>query len=712
MSLDIGQTLGTALALHQAGRLNEAEGLYRQILAFDPNHADGLHLLGVIAHQAGHNEIAVDLIGKAITRNDRAADFHCNIGNALGALGRLDEAMAHYRQGISLNPMHAESHNNLGNALMQQGRLEEALGHFSQALAACSGYAEAHYNLGNALLGLGRKSEAVAEYQKSATLRPGFAEAHYNLGNALRDLGRFAEAAVSYRQAIALKPNWSEAHNNLGTTLHDLDRLSDAEACYRQALAIDPQSAQSLDNLAAALRSAGRIDEAVSCLRRALAINPDAAVAHTNLIFALNFVPAATAADHQAERARWDEQHAQRFAGSIRAHTNDPRPDRRLRIGYVSSHFRHQAATFAFGGVIVCHDRKQFEVICYSDTAEEDYITGHLRASAYKWHDTAKLSDEELADLIRADGVDILVDLVGHMSGHRLLVFARKPAPIQVTAWGEPTGTGLETMDYLLSDPVLVPADERALLAEKVIDLPNFLGFWTPEPLPEPGPLPALARGYVTLGSFNRLDKIQDRVVLTWANILNRMPTARIVLKNRRFGDAPQRERIIALFTEHGVPPERIELLSAASRIDHFSAYGGVDIALDTFPHGGGMTTLDALWMGVPVVTLPGGTISSRLAAASLTAARLTDFIAGDLESYVELAVAKAADLPALADLRAALRARVAGSDFGDPVRYAHAVEAAFREMWRCWCASQRLMTLSAKQALNQAAAAATWRST
>ena len=279
--------------------------------------------------------------------------------------------------------------------------------------------------------------------------------------------------------------------------------------------------------------------------------------------------------------------------------------------------------------------------------------------------------------------------MAGHTGYNRLLVFARKPAPIQVTAWGEPTGTGLKTMDYLLSDPVLVPAGERELLVEKVVDLPNFLGFWAPEPLPEPGPLSALARDYVTLGSFNRLDKIQDPVVRTWAKILNAIPTARIVLKNRRFGDAAQTDRIAALFAQDGIARERIKFLAAATRLDHFSAYSGIDLALDTFPHGGGMTTLDALWMGVPVVTAPGRTISSRLAAASLTAAGLTDFIAPGLESYVEFAIAKASNLSALADLRATLRARVADSAFGDPQRYARAVEAAFRKMWQRWCASQ-----------------------
>jgi predicted O-linked N-acetylglucosamine transferase (SPINDLY family) len=244
-------------------------------------------------------------------------------------------------------------------------------------------------------------------------------------------------------------------------------------------------------------------------------------------------------------------------------------------------------------------------------------------------------------------------------------------------------------MDYLLADPVLVSAEVRDLLAERVVDLPNFLGFWVPEPLPAPAPLPALMRGYVTFGSFNRLDKIPPAVVRTWAKVLVAMPSARIVLKNRLLADPSQRDRIITLFRENGVAPERLELRASSSRFDHFSAYQDVDLALDPFPHGGGMTTLDALWMGVPVVTSPGGTISSRLAAASLTAAGLTDFIAPDLRQYVDLAIAKASDRPALARLRAGLRGQMERTAFGDPMRYAQAVETAYRDIWQRWCAEQ-----------------------
>jgi predicted O-linked N-acetylglucosamine transferase (SPINDLY family) len=684
------QVLQQAVGLHQAGRLNEAEGLYRQILAIDPNHADGLHLLGVIAYEGGKNDIAVDLIHKAIAQNDRCADYHCNIGSALEALGRSNEAETHFLRALCLNPNHAESHNNFGNALQERGRLAEAEGHLRHALAVRPNYVEAHYNLGNVLLGLGRSEEAVNPYQRAIALNPRMAAAHYNLAHALRAQGKLLEAVEAYRRALAIDPGWSDVYNNLGSVLYDLDRLAEAETCFHQALARQPDSPTTLANLAAAIRPSGRIDEAVSYITRAVELDPDSAANHTNMIFALNFVPSATTADHQAERARYHERHAQRFTASIRPHANTPDPQRRLRIGYVSAHFRNQAATFAFGGVILNHDRERFEVTCYSDTWQEDEVTTRMRARADRWHSTGKLKDEELAELIRADGIDVLVDLVGHMMGHRLLVFARKPAPIQVTGWGEPTGTGLRAMDYLLADPVLVPERERGLLPEKIIDLPNFLGYWPPEPLPVPSALPALTRGYVTFGSFNRLDKMGDEVLRTWARILNALPSARILLKNRWLGEAAQRDRVMALFTRNGVAFERVQLLGPSTRLGHFTGYNEIDIALDTFPHGGGMTTLDALWMGVPVVTSPGATISSRLAAASLSAGGLNDFIAPNLDDYVDVAVKKAANRPALAELRANLRARMEACAFGDPVRYTRAVEAAYREIWQRWCAERR----------------------
>jgi protein O-GlcNAc transferase len=821
---DIAELFAAGVTHHQAGRLPQAEACYRRVLAAQSDHADALHLLGLMSHQVGRHDIAVDLITQAIRRNATSPVYFSNVGSALQHLGRIDEAVAAYRQAIHLkpdfaeahcnlsgallgqgklheaaaagreairiNPDLAEAHANLGKALREGGELDKAVAAFLQAIRIRADFAEAHSNLGTALDAQGKLVEAVAAFREAIRVKPNFAEAFCNLGNSLRRQGKLDEAVAACREAIRINPGFAQAHANLGNLLRetgeldaaiaacstairinpmlagahcnlgaalydqgkpdeavpaygralslqpgnadallnlvvaltDLGRLDEALACYEQTLSVTTDFLGVDDKLGFALFEQGRLAEALACYRRALARHPPAAgtlinhgvalsnygcpgeaiasfklamaaapedpTPHSGLIFALNFDPVATAAEHQAERSRWHERHARGFA-QLGGHDNDPDPHRRLRIGYVSRYFCSQAATYAFGGVIMCRDSDQFEIVCYSDTEHEDDVTRRLRGRANVWHDTGELGDEALARLIQADRVDILVDLVGHMRGHRLLAFARKPAPIQVTGWGEPTGTGLAAMDYLFADPVLVPPAERGLLAEKVVDLPNFLGCWVPDPIPEARALPALDRGYVTFGSFSRFDKIQQPVLICWARIMNALAGSRLVLKEgRACVDPSQRERITSVLGASGIDAERVTFLGALNRVGHFEAYHGIDLALDPFPHGGGMTTIDALWMGVPVVTFPGHTISSRLASATLNATGLTDFIAPDLDGYIDLAVNKTSDLAALARLRATLRGRVASSAFGDPLRYARAVEAAYRDMWQCWCAA------------------------
>jgi predicted O-linked N-acetylglucosamine transferase (SPINDLY family) len=586
--------------------------------------------------------------------------------------------------------------------LVKLGRDADAIESYRRALAIGPSHPGASFNLGNLLAGEAHFEEALACYDLALTNNPNLLDAHTNRGNTLMQLGRYEDAVAAFTYVLSIRPDDLPALNNRASAFKQVGRYDRALADYDRIYAIDPHHADALYNRGNALIDLGRSQEAIESLRRALGAaqagrrdgarvadrvsddTSDASV-HGSLIFALNFDPAATTADQQAERSRWAAQY-QRERAPAPPHDNVADPDRRLRIGYVSSHFRHQAATYAFGGVIVEHDREHFEVTCYSDTAVEDDVTARLRARADRWHATMKLSDDRLADLIRSERIDILVDLVGHMRGNRLPVFARKPAPVQLTGWGEPTGTGLTAMDYLLADPVLVPAEERGLLAERVYDLPNFLGYSSPEPLPPPGPLPALANGYVTFGCFNRFAKVLDPVVRSWAAILRAVPKSRLLLKDRLLDRASQTGPMLAILAAEGIGPERVTFLDQLHRSGHFGAYDAIDMALDPFPHGGGMTTLDALWMGVPVVTWRGSTIPSRLAAASLSAIGLTDFIAPDRVGYVDLAVRKANDLPALAHLRASLRDRVAHSAVGDPALYARAVEAAYREMWRRWC--------------------------
>ena len=607
---------------------------------------------------------------------------------ALLVRGDHEEAEELCRAILAAAPDHSEALHLLGVIRNRQGKHLEATALITTALERNPSSAEAHADLGSVLQALNRHEEAAASYRAALALKPDLAAAHNNLGAALATLGRPAEAEACYRSAIALAPGYVEAHANLGMALRQEGRIGEAIACHRRVVELRPESAYAHWHLGNSLAAAGRIEEGVAVTRRALALDPGHALAHTNLIFALNFDARLGLAELQAERRRWQDQHAQRFAAAIRQHPNALEPERRLRIGYVSAHFNRQTASYAFGGVLLEHDPEQVELVCYSDTAREDEFTRRFRARARLWRSILGRPDDEVAELIRADGIDILVDLVGHMDGHRLLVFARKPAPIQITAWGEPTGTGLATMDYLLADPVLVPPGARHLLSERVFDLPCFLGYWVPDARPEPGPLPALARGEFTFGSFNRLAKLTPATLKGWAQILRRVPAARLLLKAVELGDAEEQARVRATLAQDGVAGERVAFLGRTARSAHFAAYQTLDLALDPFPHGGGMTTLDALWMGVPVVSWAGATISSRLAAASLTALGLADFVAPDREAYVELAVAKAGDLGALARLRATLRARLAKSEFGDPARYARAVETAYRAMWRRWCES------------------------
>jgi len=644
---------GAAVDHFEAGRLDDAEAACRAILGKDAEQPDALFLLGLIAQRRGNVAEAVERIRAAIKISRRNPLFHNALGVAQAARGHGGEAVAAFREALALAPRYADAHVNLGNALLKRGD------------------------------GIG----AVECFRRALSIEPNLAAAHFNLGNAL--LAQNNAAAIdAYRRAIALQPDLADAHMNLGVVLRRQGQAQAAVACFRRAIELRPDGAAAYDNLAGMLTEMGQLDEAMAASRRALELGPASAEAHSNLIFNLNFDASLGIAEHQAERRRWAARHADTLAPTVAPRPADHDPERRLRIGYVSAHFRAYAASYAFGGVLTQHDPTQFEIFCYSDTRQADELTAIFRRAAQHWRDTADLGDAALAERITKDRIDILVDLVGHMNSHRLLVFARKPAPIQITAWGEPTGTGLTTMDYLFADPVLIPPAERSLFAEKIIDLPGALGYWTPEKLPAPGPLPACANGFVTFGSFNRRAKITPGVLQEWSAILRELPDARLVLKAKQFGDPAEQDLLRGEFAGAGMPIERVTFLGQTGRAEHFAAYRKLDLALDPFPHGGGMTTLDALAMGVPVITRTGRTIPSRLAASCLTVLGLTQFIAADAAGYVATAIAAARDLGALERLRAALPDRLAHSPIGDARRYAAAVEDAYRAAWRRYCAA------------------------
>jgi predicted O-linked N-acetylglucosamine transferase (SPINDLY family) len=615
--MTIQQQLESGLSHHQAGRLAEAERIYRQVLAEQPNHADALHLLGVLAGQTGRLDAGVDLIRRAIAICSTNASIYNNLGNALSAGGQLDQAIAAYRQAIQLKPDYSEAHSNLGNALTDMGQLDDA----------------------------------IAAYRQAIRLKPDLAEAHNNLGNALKDIGRPDEAIAACRLAIRLKPDLAAAHNNLGN----------------------------------ALRNVGQLDEAVASFRQAIRLKLGYHLAHSNLIYTLHFHSGYDARMIHEEHRRWNQQHAEPFRKFIRPHTNNRDPERPLRIGYVSPDFcGHPVSRFLFP-LLAAHDPDLFEVFCYSDVRRPDGFTGLLCRHAKQWRNTVGLTDERAAQLIREDQVDILVDLTMHMAGNRMLLFARKPAPVQVTYLAYCSTTGLETMDYRLTDPHLDPPGMNdSFYSEKSIRLPETYWCYSPdEQSPQVGPPPALRAGNVTFGSLNNFCKVSPQTLDLWIQLLRATPKSHLILHAH---EGSHRQRVWDLLERQGIDPRRVMFVGRVPLSEYFKRYEQIDIGLDPFPCNGGTTTCDALWMGVPVVTLAGRTAVGRGGVSVLRNVGLPELIAKTPEQYVQIAAALANDLPRLAELRRTLRARMQASPLMDAPRFARNIEAAYRQMWRDWC--------------------------
>ena len=593
-----------------------------------------------------------------------------------------------YRRALELKPDYLDAHNNLGILLLEAKRLPEAETSFRRALELKPDYPDAHNNLGILFMETNRLSESVAACRRALELKPAYADAYTNLGNALKDLGQLDSAVASYRRAIELKPDYADAHNNLGNALQYQGKLDKAVEHYNKALSIRPDYAVAHNNLGAALKDQGKLGEAIEHYHKALSFKPDYSEAHSSVIFTLDLAANTDMSELYRERKKWDEAHAAPLCQHDLVHTNDLTPTRSLRVGYVSADFRTHSAARVFGGMLTQYDRSQFEIFAYSNhKGEDDEITELFRKNVTVWRNIADLSDEEVAKLIREDRIDILVDLSGHSAGNRLLVFARKPAPIQITAWGYATGTGMRAMDVFFTDPVMVPPQEKQYFTEEIRYLPSVVGSFFTEKLPDVNELPALSDGVVTFGSFNRLVKVSEEAYRAWAEVLLAMPRSRLILKAPELNNASARERVAGYFTKAGVAADRIIMLKGSSWHEHMQTYNQIDLALDPFPHGGGVTALEGLVMGVPVINLRWPTMTGRLSASIMTTLGLPDWIAETQEEYVDLAIQKATDLQSLSTLRQKLRCTFTSSVIGDQAAYARAVEKEYRQLWQEWCA-------------------------
>ena len=585
---------------------------------------------------------------------------------------------------LTRHPKHGAAWKVRGAVLQVLGRTEESITAKRNAVDLLPNDAEAHFNLAYGLQLQGRLIDAVEQYIKALQIKPDHADAYNNLGNALKMLGRLEEAEIFCRQAIAIQPDMANAHNNLGNVLQERGQWSQAQLSYREALKYKPDWAEAYNNLAISLQYQGLLDEAHACFRKVLQNRPDWSAAHSNLLYCLShdvmLDPQALYAEHLA----FAEQVETPLRASWPAHGNDKDPNRQLQVGIVSGDlYNHAIASFLEPVIKHLHASSELSLHAYYTHIAKDAVTERLHTCFSHWHDVPKLGDAELADKIRADGIDILIDLSGHTGHNRLPTFARKPAPVQATWMGFPGTTGLQAMDYYIGTPAAVPPGLEWQLTEKPVFLPASAPF-RPDPLaPAVNALPALSNGYITFASFNRPSKLSASVIALWSMLLNRLPSARLLLAAT---PKDHHTAMIESFAQYGVESDRLFFAPRTTMEAYLAQHHHADICLDTFPYAGGTTSLHALWMGLPTLTLAGETVPSRTGAIVMDQVGLDQFIATSIEDFVEKGVYWAEHIDELAALRASMRERFAASPSGQPELIAAHLQTALRTMWQRWC--------------------------
>ena len=650
---DLSQLFANALRLAAEGQPERAEQAYREIVRTEPGHSAAHH----------------------------------NLGALLQGKGDLASARMHYEQAIRLAPAFAPTHNNLGNLLRDLGDAAGAHACYQEALRLDPDFAQALCNCGTLLHVNGQMDAALACYDRALQLDPSLSIVHFNRAKLYDDTDRIPQAIAGYRESWRLDPKYPAPGINLAMLFNSIEEPDQALECCRKVLDLGADCAMVRRTVAGAMRTLGRVDEAIAWYRGSLELEADP-VQQSNLLYELNFHagldPTAVFAEHRA----WAKAYAEPLTANAAPHTNDRTPDRRLRVGYVSPHFREHAVNFFTEPLLAAHDRRQCEIFCYSDSKVCDDATARLRAAVDGWRDVHQLSDEQFSALVRQDQIDILVDLTGHIGGNRLLVFARKPAPVQITYIGYQNTTGMSAMHYRLTDDHADPPGcTDAYYTERLVRLPGSFFCYRPDDYTlEVSPLPALGRGAVTFGSFNLFAKVTPHVIETWLDILARVPGSRLRVLANRGGYAEQ--QLHARAQARGIEPGRVEVFQRLPRIDYLRLMQQVDIALDPFPFNGHTTTCDAVWMGLPVVMLEGQTYASRFGGSVLKNVGLEGLMTKSALAYADAAVALATDLPSLARLRGELRPRMAASCLLDFSGFARRVEAAYRQMWIDWCRS------------------------
>lgn len=716
----VDAVIAAAASAYGQGRYAESEALCRQIVQAVPDHFDATHLLGLSVQQGGRMGEAQQLLERAIAIDPRSHEAHNNLAAVLFGLGQFEAARACQEKAVALKPNFSPALTGLGNTLLQMNLPEQAIELYDRAIRLKPDYADALCNRGLAELALGQFDRARQNFERALLFQPRHAEALVGKGVVSIELKRYDEAEAALAAALAIRPGSAKALAHRGRLNLALSRPEQAAADFDAALELspklevalrgkaevslsmgntaqavlacktmleeNPRSAIALALLSSCFANQGEIAAAIEHLDAALAIAPDQPDLIARKIYFLDFLSEADFAVQQAARKSWWDA----IGARLPQRTLPPRqldPDRRIVIGYVSAEFWYHSAAFGLLPVLRHHDHDKFEIVCYSCSPLRDEMTARFKSLADVWIDAWQLSDDELADRIQADKVDILIDVSGHTTGNRLSVFARKPAPIQVTGFGHATGTGLQTMDYVLADPVFIPQSARHLLAEKVHDLPCLITIDPILDVPASEP-PMLRNGHVTFGVFNRISKISDDAIRVWSKVMREVTGSKIIIKHTLLDDPLLRDGLIARFVAQGIGEDNVICMGSTPRHEHLLAFAQVDISLDTFPQNGGVSTWESLYAGVPVVAKLGHGASSRAGGSIVAAVGLDDWVAGDDDGYAAVACKYAAQPAHLAKLRAELPARIAASPAGNVEIYTRRVEGGYRQFWRGYCAS------------------------
>ena len=681
LQMTASHLLVQAFEYHQSGNLTAAEPLYLEILREEPQNSRALFLLATLQAQCSKFEEAKRLFQKVLELTPDSIETYNNLGNVLMMQGKHEEALHCYQSALRLKPDYDEGFLNMGKVLRAMGHNDLALDSYRQAILINPKQVAALVEIGLSLYQQGNISASMEFYEKALAIEPRCLPALENLGICLQAEGKINQAILCYQQVIATSPS-ATTYNNLGVAYKEAGELAMAVNCYQQAIDLNPEHAIAYSNLGAGYKNQGKLDLAIDAYRKALQLNPGYAEAHSNLLLTLNYHPKYSASSLYAEHHAWNQIHAS--TSPCLSHSNRLE-NRVLKIGYVSPDLYNHSVSYFLEPILSKHDPKQFDVFVYAQVLRPDQTTQRLKSLVPHWRSTVGLSDDEMFKMIQADEIDILIDLAGHTASNRLKVFSMKPAPIQVTYLGYPNTTGLKTMDYRLTDQWADPPDQDQWHSERLIRLPRgFLCYTPPRNAPDVNPLPADQCGVFTFGSFNHLAKITPPVIKTWAGILKRVPQSRLVIKAKSLKDQATCDHYRTLFARQNISSDRIDLVSwAPSTEGHLALYHKIDVALDAFPYHGTTTTCEALWMGVPVITLSGNRHASRVGNSLLTRLDCQEWIAADEDHYVALAQQLADNLPKLRDFRMKARERMMRSSLCDPQSITTDMEQAYRSMWQ-----------------------------